>query len=107
MFPSLKTAGSYMKALNQLDWKAAIVFTSHGSRFGIRVNDPALLRQITSCFPPGHRSCTSETVDYLYSLRIVQSYPRSRELRYELYTNRGYAYKRQSSTTSFATWSTS
>ncbi len=44
-------------------------FTAYGTRFGIRVNDPDLLEQLSAHLPLGCEPSFSAEVDFLYSLR--------------------------------------
>jgi hypothetical protein len=53
-------------------------------RVGIRVNDPNILLRLTAYLPPGWRTVTSPHVDYLFSLLIGGSGPRSSLRRFNL-----------------------
>jgi hypothetical protein len=57
--------------LERIDWKAGLAFESHGARFGIRANDPAILPRIAGLLPPGAVPLTSPLVEGLYSLKVA------------------------------------
>jgi len=57
-----------MAKIDRLGWAEGVCFAAYGVRVGVRVNDPELLRPLTSLFPPGSKLTTSPLVDQLYSL---------------------------------------
>ncbi len=57
-----------MAKLDRLEWAAGLSFVSYGARIGIRVNEPAVLPELTAYLPPGSKLSPSPIVDDLYSL---------------------------------------
>ena len=57
--------------LERIGWKAGLAFESHGARFGIRANDPAVLERIAGLLPPGAVPAASPLVEGLYSLKVA------------------------------------
>jgi hypothetical protein len=57
-----------MEKFDRVEWTDRITFVCHGSRIGIRVNAPSLLKRIKEYLPPGWKVSSSHTVDTLYSI---------------------------------------
>jgi len=56
--------------IDRLGWNAGTCFRAYGWRAGVRVNEPALLAQLSAYLPPGWRSSKSPDVDAVYSLWV-------------------------------------
>src|SRR5262245_27593595 len=59
-----------MEKLDRLGWAAGLSFVSHGTRIGIRVNDPRVMEQIRPLLPYGAKPAGSDAVDDLFSLIV-------------------------------------
>ena len=70
--------------LEQTDWQAWLAFECHGTRFGVRVSDPALAGRIARLLPPGSVPAASPCVEILYSLTAPVSDPGARLKHYYL-----------------------
>jgi hypothetical protein len=57
-----------MAKLDRLGWADGNTFTAYGVRFGIRVNDGAILPELFARLPPGTKPSAVRGVDHLYSL---------------------------------------
>src|SRR5437868_1873980 len=57
-----------MAKLDRLGWADGMSFAAYGVRVGVRVNDAAILRELTSRLPPGSKPSSVQRVDHLYSL---------------------------------------
>jgi len=57
--------------LDRLGWAAGLAFVSHGTRLGVRVNDPDVLGRVAGLLPPGWEAADSTLVDGLYSLKVA------------------------------------
>ena len=57
-----------MSKLDRLGWADGNTFTAYGVRFGIRVNDGAILPDLIARLPPGAKPSAVRGVDHLYSL---------------------------------------
>jgi len=57
-----------MAKIDRLGWADGMSFTSYGVRFGLRVNDPGILKELIARLPPGARPSAVQVVDHLYSL---------------------------------------
>jgi hypothetical protein len=57
-----------MAKIDRLGWADGMSFTSYGVRFGLRVNDAAILKDLISRLPPGAKPSAVRVVDHLYSL---------------------------------------
>src|ERR1043166_7488082 len=57
-----------MAKLDRLGWADGKSFTAYGVRFGLRVNDKALLKLLAERLPPGAKPSPVRTVNHLYSL---------------------------------------
>lgn len=62
-----------MQKIDRLGWTAGLTFTAYGTRFGLRVNEPAMLERVRSCLPLEWEPADSAEVDFLYSLLFVRS----------------------------------
>jgi hypothetical protein len=57
-----------MAKVDRLGWVAGKSFSSFGVRFGVRVNDDAILEALDEMLPPGTKVGSASVVDHLYSL---------------------------------------
>src|ERR1043165_9835159 len=57
-----------MSKLDRLGWAAGQTFTAYGVRFGLRVNDRAVLKHLLHRLPPGTRPSSVRVVNHLYSV---------------------------------------
>ena len=57
-----------MQKIDRLGWTVGLSFTAYGTRFGLRVNDSAVLAQVTDYLPPGWTLSATAEADFLYSL---------------------------------------
>jgi hypothetical protein len=57
-----------MAKLDRLGWADGMSFISYGVRFGLRVNDKALLKFLIARLPPGARPSPVRNVNHLYSV---------------------------------------
>src|SRR5215831_3507626 len=57
-----------MAKLDRLGWADGMSFSAYGVRFGLRVNDRALLRHLIARLPPRSKQSPVRTVNHLYSL---------------------------------------
>lgn len=57
-----------MAKLDRLGWADGISFSAFGVRFGLRVNDKAILKHLITRLPPGSRPSDVRVVNHLYSL---------------------------------------
>jgi len=57
-----------MAKLDRLGWADGTSFKAYGVTFGLRVNDAAILKDVTPRLPPGSQAIVRKTVDQLYSL---------------------------------------
>jgi hypothetical protein len=73
-----------MAKIDRLGWAGGLTFMSHGLRIGVRVNNPAVLDQLTALMPPGATVPASPIVDVLYSLIISDTAPDAKIRRYNL-----------------------
>ena len=73
-----------MEKIDRLVWADGFAFNCHGARVGIRVNEPAVLRQIPAHLPPGWKRVSSPVVDNLYSFVVGGDVPNSRVKRFHL-----------------------
>jgi hypothetical protein len=73
-----------MNKLDRLGWTAGLSFVSHGSRVGIRTNEPALLDRLSTILPAGSVSSASPIVEDLYSLLAFSNGPHSNIRRYNI-----------------------
>jgi hypothetical protein len=79
-----------MEKIDRLGWTAGISFSAYGTRFGIRVNDPAVLSQVQARLPFGWEPAPSAEVDFLYSLWVGgQSKRRGTRHFHLVYSNAG------------------
>jgi len=73
-----------MAKVDRLGWTAGLSFTAYGTRFGIRVNDPAVLPQVEELLPLGSELDSEPIVDLLYSLFVGGPGKRKGVRRYHL-----------------------
>src|SRR5579863_5359434 len=74
-----------MQKLDRLGWASGIAFSIAGIRVGIRTNLTSLPEELTATLP--HRRKTlpaNSTVDFLYSLKIVEPHANQRFKRFHL-----------------------
>lgn len=57
-----------MAKINRLGWTDGMSFTSYGVSIGVRVNDSALLPDVSARLPPGSKPASFAIVDHLYSI---------------------------------------
>src|SRR6266480_317696 len=73
-----------MAKLDRLVWADGMSFISYGVRFGVRVNDSAILEEIIRRLPPGSKPSPIKIVDHLYSLIAGDARPDSKVRRLSL-----------------------
>ncbi len=73
-----------MEKLNRLGWVAGFSFTAYGVRFGIRVNNAAVLDRLFEHLPFGWKPSASPVVERLYSLIVGGSSAGSHSRRFHL-----------------------
>jgi hypothetical protein len=73
-----------MAKVDRLGWTAGLSFNAYGTRFGIRVNDPAVLSQVEELLPLGSEIDSEPIVDLLYSLLVGGPGKRKGVRRYHL-----------------------
>src|SRR5260370_16844451 len=57
-----------MDKLDRLVWADGMSFVSYGVRVGVRVNDSAILEEISARLPPEWKPISATVVDHLYSV---------------------------------------
>ncbi|MDX6406276.1 MAG: hypothetical protein QOH70_3731 [Blastocatellia bacterium] len=57
-----------MAKIDRLGWADGMSFTSYGVRIGVRVNDTAILSELSARLPPGAKAASFAVVDHLYSI---------------------------------------
>jgi hypothetical protein len=57
-----------MDKLDRLVWADGMSFVSYGVRVGVRVNDSAILEEISARLPPEWKPISATIVDHLYSM---------------------------------------
>src|SRR6266849_5894476 len=57
-----------MAKIDRLGWVEGMSFTSYGVRVGVRVNNPAILKDVIARLPPGSKPASFQVVDHLYSV---------------------------------------
>src|ERR1044072_5017301 len=57
-----------MAKLDRLGWADGMSFTAYGVRFGLRVNDAAIMADLIARLPPGSKPSPVRSVHHLYSL---------------------------------------
>jgi len=57
-----------MAKLDRLGWAEGMSFTAYGVRIGLRVNDSAMMDELSARLPPGSKPSSAQRVDHLYSL---------------------------------------
>src|SRR5437868_4346760 len=57
-----------MAKIDRLGWADGMSFSAYGVRVGVRVNDPAILRDLIARLPPGSKPARFAVVDHLYSI---------------------------------------
>src|SRR5213596_1413710 len=57
-----------MAKIDRLGWADGMSFTAYGVRVGVRVNEPAIIRDVIARFPPGSKPASFRVVDHLYSI---------------------------------------
>jgi hypothetical protein len=73
-----------MDKIDRLGWADGMSFNSYGVRVGLRVNDSAILKDLTARLPPGTKPATFAVVDHLYSIIGSSARPDSRVRRLSL-----------------------
>ena len=73
-----------MAKIDRLGWADGLSFTSYGVRLGVRVNDPAILKDVIARLPPGSKPAAYAVVDHLYSIIGSSAKPDSRVRRLSL-----------------------
>jgi hypothetical protein len=73
-----------MAKIDRLGWAAGLSFNSYGVRIGVRVNDSAILKDLTARLPPGSKPATFAVVDHLYSIIGSRGKPESKVRRLNL-----------------------
>src|ERR1041385_6480031 len=77
-----------MAKLDRLGWADGMSFTAYGVRFGVRVNDGAILPHLIARLPPGSKPSSVRSVDHLYSVTGFSSSADGRVRRFNLaYSN--------------------
>ena len=57
-----------MEQVNRLGWTAGLSFVAYGVKFGVRSNDPNVLKSVRSLLPPGSIPASSPLVDFMFSI---------------------------------------
>jgi hypothetical protein len=57
-----------MEQINRLGWTAGISFAAYGVKFGVRSNDPLVLKRARALLPPGSARASSPSVDFMFSI---------------------------------------
>src|SRR5438132_4828235 len=57
-----------MAKIDRLGWADGMSFSAYGVRVGVRVNEPAVLRDVIARLPPGSKPASFRVVDHLYSI---------------------------------------
>ena len=57
-----------MAKIDRLGWADGMSFIAYGVRVGVRVNDSAILKDLTARLPPGSKPAAFAVVDHLYSI---------------------------------------
>ena len=57
-----------MAKIDRLGWADGMSFSAYGVRFGMRVNEPAILKDLIARLPPGSKPASFKLVDHLYSI---------------------------------------
>ncbi len=57
-----------MAKIDRLGWADGMSFSAYGVRVGVRVNEPAILRDVIARLPPGSKPASFRVVDHLYSI---------------------------------------
>src|SRR5882724_8587214 len=57
-----------MAKLDRLGWADGMSFSAYGVRFGLRVNDKAVLKSLLTRLPPSSQPSDAHVVNHLYSL---------------------------------------
>jgi len=57
-----------MDKIDRLGWADGRSFISYGVRFGVRVNDSAILKEVIARLPPGSKPASFAGTDHLYSI---------------------------------------
>src|SRR3981081_1586869 len=73
-----------MAKIDRLGWADGTSFTSYGVRVGVRVNNPAILKDLTARMPPGSKPASFAVVDHLYSIIGGRAKPESKVRRLSL-----------------------
>ncbi|MEP6706938.1 MAG: hypothetical protein ABJC05_05435 [Pyrinomonadaceae bacterium] len=73
-----------MAKIDRLGWAAGISFRVCGLRLGVRVNDPAVLKQVIKLLPPGWIPSHSPYVEMLFSLLVGGESQRANVRRFNL-----------------------
>jgi len=73
-----------MAKIDRLGWADGFSFISYGVPVGVRVNEPAILKDVIERLPPSFKLASLRTVDHLYSLIAGGHQPDSRVRRFSL-----------------------
>src|SRR5262245_19020799 len=73
-----------MAKIDRLVWADGMSFISYGVRIGVRVNEPANLKDAIARMPPGSKPASFHVVDHLYSIIAGEGKPDSRVRRLSL-----------------------
>ena len=73
-----------MAKLDRLGWADGMSFTAYGVRFGVRVNDAAVLTALITRLPPGSKSSPVRSVHHLYSVTGFSNGSNGRVKRFNL-----------------------
>ena len=73
-----------MAKLDRLGWADGMSFTAYGVRFGVRVNDRAILPDLIARLPPGAKPSPVRSVNHLYSVTGFSNGANGRVRRFNL-----------------------
>src|SRR5438132_6589762 len=59
-----------MAKIDRLGWADGMSFSAYGVRIGVRVSEPAILRDVIARLPPGSKPASFQVVDHLYSVIV-------------------------------------
>jgi hypothetical protein len=73
-----------MAKIDRLGWADGMSFTAYGVRFGVRVNDAAILAKLVTRLPPGSKPSPVRRVHHLYSVTGFSNSANGRVKRFNL-----------------------
>src|SRR2546429_1597626 len=73
-----------MDKIDRLGWADGMSFSAYGVRVGMRVNEPAILKDLIARLPPGSKPASFKLVDHLYSIIFGEAKTDSRVRRLSL-----------------------